>query len=74
MCTIVECIIYSGTGIIRSGLILLDEEENGTQKRVWEQSLQDLIATFLPNMIITSNAGTVVCFFYDPTMNFLLYS
>ena len=74
MSIIVECIICSRTGSIRSGLISVDEGENGTQKRVWERSLQDLIAIFLPYMDIATNASIGLCFFYDPTMNFLLYS
>ena len=74
MSTIVECVIYSQTDLIRSGQILVHEKENGTRKRVWERSLQDLIAICLPYMIILTDSAIAACFFYDPTMKFLLYS
>ena len=50
------------------------DRTNGTWERLWECSLQDLIAICLPYMIITAASAVVVCFLYDPTMDILLYS
>ena len=44
------------------------------QQRLYERSLQDLIAIYLPLMVIIGESSILACFIYDPSMSLLLYS
>ena len=47
-------------------------DENRT-KKLWERSLQDLIAIYVPYMVMAGVVTILACFTYDPTMKYLLY-
>ena len=54
-------------------------EDNQDMAKNWphrlrECSLQDLVAIFLPYMMILTDPVIIACFILDPTMNLLLYS
>ena len=56
-----------------SGTAIGHEERKGLRD-LWTRSLQDLIAIYLPYMIMAADMIILMCYVYDPAMNFLLYA
>ena len=44
------------------------------RKRLVECSLQDLIAIYMPPMVLCAEGFIGACYIYDPTLSLLLYS
>ena len=56
---------------------MLENTENKGKRwfdRLLECSLQDLIAIWLPHMLLLAASMAVICMIYDPTMKLLLYA
>ena len=64
---------YLGLGVIKSLRWPGFRDENRKNK-LWERSLQDLIAIYVPYMIMAGVVTILACFTYDPTMKYLLYN
>ena len=49
-------------------------EKQHWYKRLLEYTLQDLIAAYMPHMVLCGVVGIATCYAYDPDLRLLLYS
>ena len=61
------------TGTTES-LVMVGHDDKTGLRGLWQRSLQDLIAIQLPYTTLAAESVIVICYVYDPTMSFLLYS